>query len=355
MSAHCTPLDAYPLPPRLPENPYLDLLYAPMAAFGVRVRRGRPRAMLPALLASRRPRVLHLHFFDELTQRPGARATALRSLAFVALVRAAQASGAALVWTAHNLAPHECFHPRWAERVYRLVAAGSAATIAHSHAARRQIEARYAPRRVDVIPHGHYVDVYGPQQDRAAARRALGLGEPGPLTVCLGALRPYKQIEALIDAFATLPANGRGTLLVVGKARDRAYAAELQRRASGVAGVRIEARYVPGAELARYLGAADLVALPYRQVLTSGMLMLALSYARPALAPDVGAVRELVEDGREAILFQPDRPAALAEGLARALACDRDAIGRRGLERALQFGWGPIARATCEVYHDVTR
>jgi len=78
----------YPLPPQLPTNPYLDDLYAPMAALGVAVRRGRPRYELPRLLLGRGPRILHLHFFDELTQRPGTGATAPRSLLFLALLLA---------------------------------------------------------------------------------------------------------------------------------------------------------------------------------------------------------------------------------------------------------------------------
>ena len=48
----------YPLPPQLPTSPYLDQLYAPMAALGVDVRRGRPRYDLPALLLGRGSRIL---------------------------------------------------------------------------------------------------------------------------------------------------------------------------------------------------------------------------------------------------------------------------------------------------------
>src|SRR5512144_1331446 len=87
------PLIVYPLPPQLPTSPYLDQLYAPMAALGVDVRRVRPRYALPALLLGRGPRILHLHFFDELTQRPGARQTAARSLMFLAALAALRLRG----------------------------------------------------------------------------------------------------------------------------------------------------------------------------------------------------------------------------------------------------------------------
>ena len=62
---------------------------------GIAVRRDRPRYALPALLLGRGPRILHLHFFDELTQRHGRIATALRSLLFLALLEALRLRGTA--------------------------------------------------------------------------------------------------------------------------------------------------------------------------------------------------------------------------------------------------------------------
>jgi glycosyltransferase involved in cell wall biosynthesis len=352
-SAH--PLIVYSLPPQLLTSPYLDQLYAPMAALGVDVRRGRPRYDLPALLLGRGPRILHLHFFDELTQRPSRGATAARSLAFLALLAALRLRGIGLVWTAHNLEPHELHHPAWGFLVYRLAARWSDALIAHSQAAREQLEARYGPLpRCVVIPHGSYVGLYGPPRDRAASRAALGLPAAGPVLLNLGTLRPYKNIEQLIDIFATLPPDARGTLLVAGAAKSEAYAAELRRRAAAVPGVDLRATYIPDQELPAYLAAADLVVLPYRSLLTSGILLWALSYARPVVAPAFGPVRELVQEGQTGFLFAPGDGDALRAALARALAHpDLPALGAAGLALAQVFAWPKIAARTAQVYRDV--
>src|SRR6266542_1752326 len=120
------PLTIYPLPPQLPTSPYLDQLYAPMHAQGVHVLRSRPRYAVPALLLGRGSRILHLHFFDELTQRRSQAATAARSLLFLALLALLRWRGVRLIWTAHNLEPHELHHPLWGFLVYRLVARWSA-------------------------------------------------------------------------------------------------------------------------------------------------------------------------------------------------------------------------------------
>ena len=348
-------LTVYPLPPQLPTNPYLDQLYAPMAAHGIAVRRGRPRHELPRLLLGRGPRLLHLHFFDELTQRPGRMATALRSLALLALLALLRLCGVRLVWTAHNLAPHEVYWPAWGFVLYRAVARSSDAIIAHSQAARQALEQRYgALPHCRVIPHGNYIGLYGPPRDRAASRVALGLPAHGPVLLNFGALRPYKGLEDLIAAFARQPAGQRGFLLIAGAAKDAAYAAELKRRAAGVAGLRLELRFVPDAELPAYLAAADLVVLPYHALLTSGVLLWALSCARPAVAPGFGPAAELVREGVTGFLFTPGQAGSLDQALARALAHpDLAALGRNGLAAAQAFAWPEIARLTAACYREV--
>jgi glycosyltransferase involved in cell wall biosynthesis len=347
----------YPLPPQLPTSPYLDQLYAPMAELGLAILRGRPRYALPALLLGRGPRILHLHFFDELTQRRSLAATAARSLLFLALLAALRLRGVRLVWTAHNLAPHEGYHPAWSFLVYRVVARWSDAIIAHSQAARELLELRYgALPQCTVIPHGSYVGLYGPPRDRHASRAVLGLPAAGPLLLNIGTLRPYKNIEGLIAAFSALPQAQRGTLLIAGEAKSQDYAQALRRRAAAVPGVQLRAEFIADAELPAYLAAANIVVLPYRSLLTSGILLWALSYARPVVAPAFGPVRELLREGQTGFLFAPGDDAALRAALERALAePDLSAMGAAGLELARQFAWPNIAERTAQVYRDVTK
>jgi beta-1,4-mannosyltransferase len=342
----------YPLPPQLPNNPYLDQLYAPMADLGFAIRRGRPRYEIPRLLLGRGPRILHLHFFDELTQRPGALATALRSLLFLGLLLALRLRGVRLVWTAHNLRPHEQYHPLWGFLVYRTVARWSSRIIAHSAAARAQLQARYgALPQCGIIPHGNYIGSYGAPCDRAGSRAALGLPPDRPVLLYFGALRPYKGIELLLEAFAQLPERQRGTLIVAGAAKDRGYGAAIECQAAAIAGVRLELGYIPDQRLARLLGAADLVVLPYHSMLTAGSLLGALSYARPVVAPAFGPIGELVREGAQGFLFAPNDQQSLQAALRRALAHpDLGALGQAGLAKARELAWPKIAEQTADCY-----
>jgi glycosyltransferase involved in cell wall biosynthesis len=349
-------LRVYPLPPQLPTNPYLDQLYRPMTEMEVSVRRLRPRYALPELLLGHDARLLHLHFFDELTQRPAQLATATRSLGFLALLATLRRRGARLVWTAHNLEPHESHRPLWSFVLYRTVAGWADAVIAHSQSARAALERRYGSvPHCHVIPQGNYIGMYGPVRDRAQSRAVLGLPEQGRVFLNFGILRPYKGIESLIGAFADLPECKRGVLLIAGAAKDPAYVAALQYAAAAVPGVRLQTTFIPDAELPGYLAAADVVVLPYQRMLTSAVLLMAMSYARPVIAPAFGPVCELVHDGQEALLFSPGEPAALRAALERALHHPGlDALGLAAYTVAQGFLWPEVAARTVEVYREVT-
>ena len=84
------------------------------------------------------------------------------------------------------------------------------------------------------------------------------------------------------------------------------------------------------------------------------MLLLALSYARPVLAPDLASVRELIHDGQNGFLFEPDTPTSLAQCLQRALtephSEQRDA---QALASAAAFDWEQIAKQLAALYREL--
>lgn len=341
----------YPLPPVLLTNPYLDLLYDNMPTW-VQPRRPRPTTRgLSELLRSRGPALLHLHFFDELCQRPGRAATAARTVGFLALLRALRFRDIPLVWTAHNDRPHETMHPRWAVRLYAEVAKLCAAVIAHSNAGAAEIARLYAPPHPPfVVPQGNYIGLAGPEMSREKARAMLGLVPNVPVLLTLGTLRPYKGLETLLDAFAALPV-GTARLVIVGGNKLPAYTAALARRVERTPGAELIPRHVPEHELPLYFGAADLVVLPYRHMLTSAVLLWAMSYARPVVAPAFGPVAELVHEGQEGFLCAPGDPASLQAALERALAHpDLAGLGEAAIERVRPFSWPRAAAQTALVY-----
>jgi glycosyltransferase involved in cell wall biosynthesis len=76
----------------------------------------------------------------------------------------------------------------------------------------------------------------------------------------------------------------------------------------------------------------------------------AMASGTPVVATTAGAVPEVA--GEAAILVEPGNPAALADGIRRALA-DRDRFVAAGIERAKQFTWAETARRTLAVYREL--
>jgi glycosyltransferase involved in cell wall biosynthesis len=82
---------------------------------------------------------------------------------------------------------------------------------------------------------------------RAVARRRLGVPDDATAFLAFGLLRPYKGTDVLLEAFARLPAERRGVLLLAGEPWG-GVAADLERRLAdpGLAGRVITAlRWIP--------------------------------------------------------------------------------------------------------------
>ncbi|MCF2529734.1 glycosyltransferase family 4 protein [Yinghuangia soli] len=200
---------------------------------------------------------------------------------------------------------------------------------------------------VRAIPNGRRPEAY-PRVDaesRAQARKELGIADDALVVAVVGALGPEKRVDLAVEAFARFaetPAPGHASdagarhgqlpagerlLLVAGDGTERDQLA------------RIAAERVPGR--VRFLGTVDDAARVYRAsdalLLTSdsegvpGVLVEAGLSGIPAVATDVGFVRDVVLDGRTGALAAPGDPGAVAAALRRVLA-DREALGAAAYE-----------------------
>ncbi len=331
-------------------NPYNALLYGAVRRVGATV-----VAAAPWRLLGRRPDVLHVHWpdaFFSARRLPKAVAT---SLLLMLVVLAARMRKARVIWTVHNLRPHEEWHARWEARMWCWFVARVDGYIALTAGGQAAALARFPElggRPGFVIPHGHYRDEYPAEVDRGAARAALGLPADARVVAFLGAIRPYKNLPALLAAFRGVPGEG-WRLLVAGKPAGDDLEAEIRRGAAGEGRVRLDLAFVPKARVQLYLRAADLVVFPYREILNSGSALLALSFDRPILVSERGAMAELAAAvGPEWVRTYGGEltAATLVEAMAWARGCPRDPA------RLLRdLDWEEIARRTVLAYEAVGR
>jgi glycosyltransferase involved in cell wall biosynthesis len=339
-------------------NPYQRLLAEGLAEQGFRVRYGRPARYLPApllraWLARGRPEAIHIHWTHEYLGVQKGDASGLATASFFAELWLLQAMHVRIVWTIHNLAAHDGEHGLRELAAHRRLADLSDAIICHCSAARDAavdafgLDSRTRDK-IRVIPHGNYEGEYPDTIDRATARLRLGFQDGAQVFLFIGAVRRYKGIEQLIEAFAKVCApNAR--LVIAGRPSDPGIALQLRLASAADPRIALRLEFIPPDELQVYLRACDVVVLPFRDILTSGSAILALSFGRPVIAPSIGCIPETIP--RDAgVLYDPADPEGLPRALLEAVSTDWSAIEDSALARARELSWSSIARQTAALY-----
>jgi glycosyltransferase involved in cell wall biosynthesis len=262
--------------------------------------------------------------------------------------------GIPLVYTVHNLVPHGA-NAADAARYGRLYRAADA-LIVHSQRSVRALQRDWGvpTERIAVAPHGPLLEQIQPIS-REAARHRLGLPRDAELVLFAGLIEPYKGLADLIGAFETVAAHRpQAHLVVAGKPNEPFEPYRTRLQSLGLLDrVTLDLRFLPESDLAAYLCAADLVALPYRVTTASGLLFAARRFGRPVVATDVGDLGEVVVDGENGLLVPPATPDGLATAAERILS-DRslgERMGQTGQAAAFgPDGWSEAARRTQALY-----
>jgi glycosyltransferase involved in cell wall biosynthesis len=183
------------------------------------------------------------------------------------------------------------------------------------------------------VPHPSYRGAYADHVSRHDARYELGLHADEFVVLALGAIRPYKGLDELLDAWQDVPRDRPRRLVIAGAPAEDPEVDALVERAAVDPRVLIDARSIPADEIQHFMRAADVAVLPYRRALNSGALMLALTFGLPVIVPDGGGLAEVVNTGFARTFAAGDR-ASLAEALTKAPALATDKARRLAAEAA---------------------
>lgn len=324
-------------------NPYLDLLVTALERSGVEVEDYTGRRGL-----TRRYDVVHVHWPEQVLGRSWGPRTLVRALVFLVAIRLQRARGGRLVWTVHNLRPHEASEGIAVRLLWRAYVAQIDSAISLTEAGIdliRQHHPALASTPMFVVPHGHYRDRY-PPQGRESARQGLGLPPEAGVLAFVGLIRRYKNVLGLLGAFAGV-GDGDARLLVAGEPRDADLGREVAEAARADDRVVAHLGFLAPDDVSAHLAAADCVVLPFRDLFNSGSALLALSLDRPILVPSTPTTRELERRIGARWVRTYDGPLD-AETLAQALKAAQGVVGERApLE---PFDWQPIAHATVAAY-----
>jgi glycosyltransferase involved in cell wall biosynthesis len=272
--------------------------------------------------------------------------------------------GKRLVFTAHNVDKskrdgEQSFLNRFSLRwQYRL----SDHIFVHTEKMKSELVTEFgvAKEKVSVIPFGINNTVPNTSLSAADAKQQLGINKDEKTLLFFGNIAPYKGLEYLVAAFTELSKVGFNyRLIIAGSVKNcQTYwrAVEQSIILSGV-GERIirKIEYVPDEDTEIYFKAADVLVLPYTYVFQSGVLFLGYSFGLPAIAADVGTLKEEIIEGQTGFVFKPQDSSDLAKTIWRYFTSElfsgldsrRPTIKAYANERN---SWNKVANITTSVY-----
>ncbi len=151
-----------------------------------------------------------------------------------------------------------------------------------------------------------------------------------------GWVRRNKGVTQLIRTFRDLQFSGVN-LLIAGRVNKTTLADELKAESYGEPNIHLHLAFVEYHDVQLYMNAADVGVFPYEDVLTSGAVLLAMSFGKPCIAVRMGCIEEVLNE-LGAFVYKPEDPG----GLRRCLLAAREAGANRLREM------GAYNRATAE-------
>ncbi|GAB4114378.1 MAG: glycosyltransferase [Candidatus Caldatribacteriota bacterium] len=337
-------------------NPYQKLLSNHLQYLGVNVEGGgiyRIFSLLRSSFSHWRPDILHLHWHHPFLLGSNMTKTIIKSVSFIAELLLLKLLGVKIVWTVHNITNYEekfrsmeLFFSKILSRLCNKI-------IVHSPAAKKKVIEVYGVNRyfsIVVIPHGNYINSYKNVVNKSEARNQLKMGVENLIYLYFGQIRPYKGIPKLVEAFKELNCP-QAKLLIAGKPLNNKIAQDILKRCGENENIDTFFEFIPDDEIQTYMNAADVVVLPYRDFLTSGAVILAMSFGRPIIGPAIGSMLDVLDD-KGSIIYNPLEKDGLLKAMKKALGADLKRMGNHNFELAKQFQWDDIAKRTYDLYRN---
>lgn len=189
-------------------------------------------------------------------------------------------------------------------------------------------------------------DLFRPELASAAMRQRLhgGHDDTGHLLLYIGRLSAEKQIGRIRPVLEAMPQT---RLALVG---DGPHRQQLERHFEGTATTFVG--YLAGEELASAYASGDAFLFPSSTETLGLVLLEAMAAGCPVVGANRGGIPDIVSDGVNGCLYDPDQPASLPTAVERLLG---DPAARRQLrlaarEEAERWGW-PSATAQLQGYY----
>jgi glycosyltransferase involved in cell wall biosynthesis len=235
--------------------------------------------------------------------------------------------------------------------------------IVHNQFSHRELsqllQSKKIHKPISIIPHGNYLPFIR-TADTSKSRDKLEIPQNKNVILFFGQIKKVKGLETLLNALPLVIKSKPDTILVIaGKVwKDTFEGYNHIIHQLGISSNTLQhIRYIPDDQVDYYYSAADVVALPYKKIYQSGVLLMAMSYGCVTVSSRLPAMKEVVTDGINGYMFDPENSTDLAKVLLKAL----DANNRQGISNAAvasmesNHDWKYLAAQHMEVYNNYAK
>jgi len=285
-------------------NAYQKLLYRALnEKYNINVRGFKPEFFTENILRQNRDKCdyIHLHWlnvFMDLSKENGCDEV-------FKTIKIAKKMGYKIIYTAHNIISHDTEHRDREISFRKKLIKEFDYILAHGEFAKIKLinEVSADLKKIYIIEHGVYGDYYPNTISKDEARKKFDLKEDDFVFLFLGNIKGYKGIEPLLNAFNNVRNEyPNAKLIIAGKVADEKSKALLEKAVKKNPSLIYKPGFVKDIEVQIYFNVSDIMVLPYKQILTSGVALLSVTFNTPILAPNTGLLPELIGE-KQGFLF----------------------------------------------------
>lgn len=334
--------------------PYLELLHARLMNKNVEIYECENR--LDLVKGLRKVDIVHLHWIEGYFTVPNHKYfTPLKLFIFINyLIFVKYVARKKIVITLHNLLPHENQYPKIQHKTFELSLKLADAVIVHNNYSKKMACSMYniEEKKVWIIPHGTFGSYYPNRISKEEARGILKISKTKFVILFFGAIREYKGIEELLNILDDLLIYEKDLFIVIaGACADdnlKRRVIEFSNKFKQNSLVRIE--YIPDKDVQIFMNASDVGVLPYREITTSGALLLYMSFKKPVIVSDLEPIKELLQDA--GIYYKHGNNKDLQRTILKTKNGEYNLkeLSQKVFEISQKYQWDNIAEKTIEVY-----
>jgi beta-1,4-mannosyltransferase len=297
--------------------------------------------------------IIHLHWFEKYTLGRNCIITGVKIMLFLFKLKLLKRQ-TKIVWTVHNLNNHEKAYPVlerfFLKRYINLIDAFSV----HNKFTVNVLVNKYNvdSKKIYLIPHANYIGVYAKsiKDDFVSDIEKLGLDKNKFTYMIMGNIRPYKGVLDVVKVFKDLNDEEK-QLVICGRVYSNDEKEVILKEVKNVENIFFIPEFIKDEYLLHYLDYADVMVYSYKDILTSGALILGMSLGKVCIASSVGSMSELLD---EEFLFkdQEDLKKVLKK-VSTFTKEELEVVGKKNFKKVKDNTWMKTGELTFNMYKGV--